>query len=155
MTPNYRVSSLATTRRNLMKKSIGKVLAFALLLGCFVFVPSPQQTRADTWANCDADRTNRNDYCLAQYNQCVQSNIANNTNNDCEGPRNSCLDSSAKLHHDYTTSPPSGCLFENQTGPVPLPVYDDSRERCMQTCSDGASQISNQAEAQGPSGSQK
>jgi len=125
-----------------MRKPIGKVLALALLLGCFVSFPSPQQTRADTWANCDADRSNRNDYCLAQYDQCVWVSGPN-----CEQTRNTCLDQSARLHHDYTTSPPSGCLFENQPDPVPLPIYDDSRETCMATCIDAASQIPDQAES--------
>ena len=39
-----------------MRKLIGKALALALLIGCFVLIPSPRPTRAD-WAGCDADRS--------------------------------------------------------------------------------------------------
>ena len=121
-----------------MRKLILKALVLTLLVACFIVVPSPQRTRADLWGECDAARSARNDYCEQQYNLCLQNNGP-----DCLTNYNSCLDTAARLHHDYTTNPPSGCLFENPDDPAPWPVIDTSRSDCLETCSYGASLIEN------------
>lgn len=129
-------------KENHMRKLILKALVLALLISCFIVVPSPQKTRADLWGECDADRSARNDYCLNQYNLCVANNGPS-----CQQDYNSCLDESARLHHDYTTNPPSGCLFDNTSDPVPWPVVDTSRSDCLATCSYGRSLIENTADS--------
>ena len=119
-----------------MRKLIWKVLVLTLLVACFVVIPSPQPTRADLWGECDAARSARNDYCQQQYAYCILTG-----GTDCEANRNACLDQSARLHHDYTTNPPSGCLFENPDDPAPWPIVSTSRSDCLSTCSYGASLI--------------
>lgn len=121
-----------------MRKLIGKALVLALLIACFIIIPSSQPSSADVWGECDAQRSIRNDVCLAEYNACL---INNGT--DCLGTYNRCLDEAARLHHDYTQSPPTGCLFENPDDPVPWPVLSNSRSTCLSGCSEGASQIEN------------
>jgi len=118
-----------------MRNLIGKALVLALLVACFVFIPSPQPTHAD-WAGCDADRSTRNTYCTDQYNQCVATNGSN-----CQSTYNSCLDQSAKLHHDWTTTPASGCIFDGGSSTLPLPVIDTSLSQCLQGCQEGADMI--------------
>ena len=121
-----------------MRKYMWKALVLTLFIGCLIVIPSPQRTRADLWGECDADRTARNQYCLDQYNYCLQNGGFN-----CLETYNACLDEAARLHHDYTTSPPSGCLFENPDDPVPWPIVSTSRSDCLATCSAGASRFTN------------
>jgi hypothetical protein len=125
-------------KENLMRNLLWKALVLTLLVACFIVIPSPQRTRADIWGECDAARSARNDYCLQQYNTCIL-----NSGSNCQQNYNDCLDEAARLHHDYTQSPPTGCLFENPEDPVPWPVIDHSRSDCLATCSQGASQIEN------------
>ena len=121
-----------------MLRHVRTPIILAVLIGCMIFVAPLQQTKADLWGECDADRSNRNDYCLAQYNGCQATGGTN-----CDGNYNACLDESARLHHDYTQSPPTGCLFENEINPVPWPVISHSRSACLEGCQQGASQIEN------------
>jgi len=123
-----------------MRKLIGRALVLAVLAGCLVVIPSPQRTRAD-WAGCDADRSARNDYCIEQHDACVW-----NSGTTCQADYNTCLDQSAKLHHDFSTTPASGCLFENGSDPVPLPVLDTSLSDCATACQEGAAPVENPAE---------
>jgi len=118
-----------------MRKLIGKTLTLALLIACLIFIPAPQRTRAD-WASCDADLSARNDFCTAQYNQCIASQGPN-----CQENYDSCRDQAAKIHHDFTQTPATGCIFENAPDPLPLPMIDTSRSDCMATCQEGADQI--------------
>jgi hypothetical protein len=120
-----------------MLRHVRTPIILAVLIGCVVFVVPLQQTKADIWGECDADRSARNQVCLQDYDACV---AAGGTN--CPYP-NACLDESARLHHDYTQSPPTGCLFDNETNPVPWPVISDSRSACLGGCQQGASQIEN------------
>ena len=124
-----------------MRKLLGKSLVLALLVGCFIVTSSPQRTRADIWGECDAQRSERNDACGEWYRQCILTG-----GTTCEADYNRCLDEAARLHHDYTTDPPSGCLFDNPDTPVPWPVIDRSRSICLGGCSQGASQIPNIAD---------
>ena len=129
--------SSVVSKEKPVRKLIWKALTLALLIVCFIFLPSPQRTRAD-WASCDADRSARNTYCSDQYDQCVW-----NSQPDCQSTYNACLDQSAKLHHDFTTNPPSGCIFDGGSSTLPLPVIDTSITQCLQSCQDGADMIEN------------
>jgi hypothetical protein len=121
-----------------MRRLLWKGLVLSLLTACFIVIPSPQPARADLWGECDAARSIRNDWCADQYDDCVW-----NSGPNCQETYNACLDTTARLHHDYTTTPPSGCLFENPEDPMPWPIVSTSRSDCLSTCSLGASRIEN------------
>ena len=139
--PLSRIIDRFIEREKLMQKVIWAALVVAVFIGCLVVISSPpQRSVADTWGECDADRSTRNDYCQQQYNLCIA-----NSGSNCQQNLNSCLDQSAKLHHDFTQNPATGCLFDDPSDPLPLPVLDTSREDCAQTCQDGMAMIEDTA----------
>ena len=124
-----------------MRKLTWNFLILAVMVGCLIVITTPQRTQADIWGDCDAERSTRNAVCQADYNTCIANNGSN-----CTSALNACLDTAAQLHHDYSQSPPTGCIFDDAMSPVPWPVNSDSRSLCIQGCMQGAATIPDPAD---------
>lgn len=123
-----------------MHRLVQKLVVLSVLLGALIFLASPRIVRAD-FDSCDVDLFSRIDYCAAEYQFCLVTAPCMNASSPsqcCRPAYNACLGTTQGLYND--------CLAETYPAPAQLPIKDESRAQCYETCQEACDNVPNPGE---------